>query len=211
VKTTAIILAGGKSSRMGTNKALLTLNGKTVIEGIAESLEKTADELLIVTNTPDDYKFLHLPMTEDKWKGMGPLAGIEAGLSASKTEHNLIVACDMPFISVDLGTYLLSCLEDYQAAVPEISGRLHPLFAAYRKDVKGAVTKALDENQLRIRHFLHSIHVKIVKNDLLESLGLPDEEIYFFNMNDRNEYEKAFTMSKRIGSEIDEVFSGENS
>ncbi|WP_394239345.1 molybdenum cofactor guanylyltransferase [Niallia oryzisoli] len=211
MKTTAIILAGGKSSRMGTNKALLTLNGKTVIEGIAESLEKTADELLIVTNTPDDYKFLHLPMTEDKWKGMGPLAGIEAGLSASKTEHNLIVACDMPFISVDLGTYLLSCLEDYQAAVPEISGRLHPLFAAYRKDVKGAVTKALDENQLRIRHFLHSIHVKIVKNDLLESLGLPDEEIYFFNMNDRNEYEKAFTMSKRIGSEIDEVFSGENS
>lgn len=197
MKTTAIILAGGKSSRMGTNKALLTLNGKTVIEGIAESLEKTADELLIVTNTPADYKFLHLPMTEDKWKGMGPLAGIEAGLSASKTEHNLIVACDMPFISVDLGTYLLSCLEDYQAAVPEISGRLHPLFAAYRKDVKGVVTKALEENQLRIRHFLHSIHVKIVKNDLLQSLGLPDEEIYFFNMNDRTEYEKALLCLKR--------------
>jgi len=201
VKTTAIILAGGQSSRMGTNKALLKLNGKTVIEGIAQSLEKVADEILIVTNTPADYEFLHLPMTEDNFKGMGPLAGIEAGLSASNTEYNLITACDMPFISVDLGNYLLSCLADYQAAVPEISGRLHPLFAAYRKDVNEAVIKSLEDNQLRIRHFLHSIHVKIVKNDLLESLGLPDEEIYFFNMNDRNEYEKAFTMFKKIGSE----------
>ncbi|WP_071393209.1 molybdenum cofactor guanylyltransferase [Bacillus tuaregi] len=200
MKTTAIILAGGKSSRMGTNKALLELNGKTVIEGIVESLHRVADELLLVTNTPSDYQFLHLPMTEDKWKGMGPLAGIEAGLSASKTEHNLIVACDMPFISVELGRYLLSCLEEYQAAVPEISGQLHPLFAAYRKDVCPVVKKSLEENQLRIRHFLHSIHVKIVKNDLLQSLGLQDEELYFFNMNDRDEYERAFTFIQQKSS-----------
>src|SRR3954447_5197806 len=121
VNTTAIILAGGKSSRMGTNKALLDLNGRMVIEGIVEKLEKTVDEIIIVTNTFADYEFLKLPMVEDKWKDMGPLAGIEAGLNASKTEHNLIVACDMPFISVELGKYLLSCLEEeYQVVVPEI-------------------------------------------------------------------------------------------
>ena len=138
-----IILAGGQSSRMGTNKALLQLNGKTVIEGMVEKLENIVDETIIVTNHLEDYEFLHLPMIEDKRKGKGPLAGIEAGLEATKTERNLIVACDMPFISVELGQYLLSCLEEYQAAVPEISGQLHPLFAAYRKDILEAVTQSL--------------------------------------------------------------------
>ncbi|MCQ6274537.1 molybdenum cofactor guanylyltransferase [Bacillus sp. V3B] len=199
MNTTAVILAGGKSSRMGTNKALLTIEGKTVIEGMVEKIEPIVDDMIIVTNTFEEYEFLQLPMIEDKWKGMGPLAGIEAGLSASKTDRNLIIACDMPFISTELGTYLLSCLEDYQAAVPEVSGQLHPLFASYRKEVHGAVTQSLEQNQLRIRHLLHSIHVKIVKEELLQSLGLPNEEIYFFNMNDRDEYQKAFNMSKDKG------------
>ena len=108
MKTTGIILAGGKSSRMGTNKALLTIDGKTVIERIVNQLEQIVDEIIVVTNPFHDYEFLQLPMVEDKWKGMGPLAGIEAGLNASTTERNLIVACDMPFISIELGKYLLS-------------------------------------------------------------------------------------------------------
>ncbi len=199
MNTTAIILAGGKSSRMGTNKALLQLNGKTVIEGIVEKLENIVDDIIIVTNTFEDYAFLHLPMVEDKRKNMGPLAGIEAGLAAAKTERNLIVACDMPFISVDLGKYLLSLLGEYQGAVPEISGQLHPLFAAYRKDVNEAVTQLLQENQLRIRHFLQHIHVKIVKKELLQSLEIENEELTFFNMNSPDEYHKAFNMFKDIG------------
>ena len=199
MNTTAIILAGGKSSRMGTNKALLQLNGKTVIEGIVEKLENIVDDIIIVTNTFEDYAFLHLPMVEDKRKNMGPLAGIEAGLAATKTERNLIVACDMPFISVELGQYLLSYLGEYQAAVPEISGQLHPLFAAYRKDVNEAVTQSLQENQLRIRHFLHHIHVKIVKKEQLQSLELENEELHFFNMNNPDEYRKASNVFKDIG------------
>ena len=196
--TTAIILAGGQSSRMGTNKALLQLNGKTVIEGMVEKLEKIVDDTIVVTNTFEDYAFLHLPMIEDRRKGKGPLAGMEAGLAATQTERNLIVACDMPFISVELGQYLLSCLGEYQAAVPEISGQLHPLFAAYRKDVNEAVTQSLEENQLRIRHLLHNIHVKIVKKELLQSLEIDHEELYFFNMNSPDEYHKASNMLKDI-------------
>jgi molybdenum cofactor guanylyltransferase len=196
--TTAIILAGGQSSRMGTNKALLQLKGKTVIEGMVEKLENIVDNTIIVTNTFEDYAFLHLPMIEDKRKGKGPLAGMEAGLAATQTERNLIVACDMPFISVELGKYLLSCLGEYQAAVPEISGQLHPLFAAYRKDVNEAVTQSLEEDQLRIRHFLHNIHVKIVSKELLQSLEIDHEELYFFNMNNPDEYHKASNMLKDI-------------
>ena len=199
MKTTGIILAGGKSSRMGTNKALLTIDGKTVIERIVNQLDQIVDEIIVVTNQFHDYEFLQLPMVEDKWKGMGPLAGIEAGLNASSTARNLVVACDMPFISIELGKYLLTQLDQYQAAVPEISGQLHPLFAAYRKDICEAVSKSLSENQLRIRQLLHTIHVKIIENELLDSLGISTEEIYFFNMNHREEYHKAINIIKEKG------------
>lgn len=177
------------------------LDGKTVIEGIVEQLTQITEHILIVTNTFSDYEFLQLPMTKDKRTEMGPLAGMEAGLMASKTEKNLIVACDMPFISKDLGKYLLSCLDDYQAAVPEISGQLHPLFAAYRKEVCKEITHSLDEKQLRIRHFLHSIHVKMVKQYVLETSGIPNADLYFFNMNNREEYHKATNMLKEKGGE----------
>ena len=199
MKTTGIILAGGKSSRMGTNKALLTIDGKTVIERIVNQLDQIVDEIIVVTNQFHDYKFLQLPMVEDKWKGMGPLAGIQAGLNASSTARNLVVACDMPFISIELGKYLLTQLDQYQAAVPEISGQLHPLFAAYRKDICEAVSKSLSENQLRMRQLLHTIHVKIIENELLDSLGISTEEIYFFNMNHREEYHKAINIIKEKG------------
>jgi molybdenum cofactor guanylyltransferase len=199
MKITGIILAGGKSSRMGTNKALLTIEGKTVIERIVDQLDQIVDEIIVVTNHFHDYEFLQLPMAEDKRKGMGPLAGIEAGLNASTTERNLVVACDMPFISIDLGKYLLTLLDQYQAAVPENSGQLHPLFAAYRKDVLEAVSKSLNENQLRIRQLLQTIHVKIIKSELLDSLAISTEEIYFFNMNHPNEYHEAINIIKEKG------------
>jgi molybdopterin-guanine dinucleotide biosynthesis protein A len=199
VKTTGIILAGGKSSRMGTNKALLDLNGRRVIEGIAERLRNITDEMVVVTNTLADYEFLQLPMVEDNWKGMGPLAGMEAGLTVSKTEYNLIVACDMPFISVELGQYLLTCLDESQAAVPVIDGTRHPLFAAYRREVLTEVRKSLEKNELRMGHLLQNVHVKIITEDLLVSLGLPNEEQYFFNMNNREQYQKAIKFINHKG------------
>src|SRR5690606_20588107 len=106
METTGIILAGGKSSRMGRNKALLDFHGQTVIETIANELQKIVNHLIIVTNNQEDYAFLQLPMVSDKWQGIGPLAGIHAGLSISKTEKNLVVACDMPFVSREIGSYL---------------------------------------------------------------------------------------------------------
>ena len=76
---------------------------------------------------------------------------------------------------------------------------MHPLFAAYRKDTLKAISKSLNENQLRIRQLLHTIHVKIIKNELLDSLGISTEEIYFFNMNHRDEYHKAINIIKEKG------------
>lgn len=194
MKTTGIILAGGKSSRMGTNKALLEINGKTVIENVVKELQRVVNHIIIVTNSFDEYEFLNLPMVRDEWIGMGPLAGIQAGLAASETERNLIVACDMPFISSQLGEILLQELNEFQAAVPEISGQLHPLFAAYRKEVQKEVKKSLELNQLRIRGIFRNIHVKIMNDTELRELGFQVKETDIFNMNHPDEYEQAKTM-----------------
>ena len=195
MRTTGIIMAGGKSSRMGGNKALLRIDGKTVIENIAETLEKTVTDIIIVTNKFEDYQFLGLPMVEDRWKEMGPLAGIHAGLSASSTDKNLVVACDMPFISSELGDILLGLLETFDAAVPNIAGQLHPLFAAYRKDIQEEINQAIQKQELRIRQFYKKIHTKIVTEDDLTKLQFDYQDHYLFNMNYPEEFEKALKLA----------------
>lgn len=191
--TTVIILAGGKSSRMGTNKALLKINGQTVIEQIVNECKKITENILIVTNQFSEYEFLNLPMVEDLQKGKGPLAGIQAGLTNSKTEKNFVVACDMPFVSAQIALQLLKDLNEYDAVLPEINNQLHPLFAAYRKNCLEAVNRSLENGQLRITHFLDQVSVKInTEKDLPSYLSNA-----FFNMNNPKEYEKAIQMTKK--------------
>lgn len=188
---TGIILAGGSSSRMGTNKALLKLGNQTVIEKVIEEMRPITAELIVVTNTFEDYEFLGLPLVADLRKGLGPLAGLEAGLLASSNERNMVVACDMPFISQSLAKLLLDQLADYDAAVPNVEGRLHPLFAAYRKSCLTEIQESLDENQLRMRAFFDRILLKVVNEPLnqMDSMSL-------FNMNEPQEYEKAVQYDK---------------
>jgi molybdenum cofactor guanylyltransferase len=190
-KTTGIILAGGRSSRMGTNKALLKLSEKTVIEKISEELREVVSDILIVTNTFEDYQFLGLPMIEDQWKGMGPLAGIHAGLNSSNTEKNLITACDMPFISSELGNILLHLLDKYDVVVPKISGQIHPLFAAYRKDVHTEIEKSLQKQELRMSAFLKRMNTKIMSEEDLSEHNFSYLDQHFFNMNHPDEFEIA--------------------
>lgn len=195
MEATGIILAGGKSSRMGKNKALLEIKGKTVIENVVAELQPAVNNIIIVTNSFEEYRFLGLPMVEDLWKGKGPLAGIQAGLEASTTEKNLVVACDMPFISAKLGTVLLNQLAHYQVAVPEISDQLHPLFAAYRKEISGEIERALEEDQLRIRGIFRNLQVKKMDQVELSKFGISMNDSDLFNMNHPEEYEQARNMS----------------
>jgi len=191
MKTTGIIMAGGKSSRMGTNKALLKIDGKTVIERIADELQKCVDEIIVVTNHFDDYRFLGYPMVEDIYKEMGPMGGIHAGLLASTTEKNLVVACDMPFISADLGRFLLTQLDNYQVVVPEIEDQFHPLFAGYKKELAPIIEEALKENQLRIRYFFKQLKTKTIylEDITKENITFNHENVY--NMNYPDDYEQA--------------------
>lgn len=199
MEETVIILAGGRSSRMGENKALLKLeNEVTVIETILDQLKKVTDHFLIVTNSFSEYEFLKVPMIEDTWKNIGPLGGIHAGLSHSKTNNNLIVACDMPFVSGKLGKVLLQRLQGkkVQAVVPEINNQIHPLFASYRKDAADLIENLVKTQSFRLIDYLHSIQAEILSERELEKLDIQLEEKMFFNMNNPLEYQRALEINK---------------
>ncbi|OIK12512.1 molybdenum cofactor guanylyltransferase [Bacillus sp. MUM 13] len=197
-ETTAILLAGGKSSRMGVNKALLSMSHGVNIAAIAGELEKEAGGALLITNTPESYKFLGLPMIADRYKDSGPLGGIHAGLCASKTDINLIAACDMPFIKAEAAREIVMHIGEYDAAVPEIHGQMHPLFAVYRKSCLPVLQACLDEGQLRVRQFLNGVRVKVLKETDFKLFHQQPEFFphIFYNMNDREEYEKAKKMER---------------
>ena len=99
---TGVILAGGKSSRFGSNKALAIVDGKPLIQHVADLISSLFAECLLVTNTPAEYEFLSLPMTHDRYRDSGPLAGIHAALLKIRTPRAFVVACDMPNLSQEL-------------------------------------------------------------------------------------------------------------
>jgi molybdopterin-guanine dinucleotide biosynthesis protein A len=186
-----IILAGGKSSRMGTNKALLKISEKTNIERMVVQLKKLFDEIILVTNDPETYGFLNVKVTTDHYPDKGPLAGLHAGLSASRFEKNVIVACDLPFISSEFARDLVNRIGNYDAVIPVINGRQHPLFSVFKKKNIERIAESIENGQLRMRGLLDQLHVLYLTEKDLTDYSKESLERIFFNMNHPNEYEDA--------------------
>lgn len=130
-------------------------------------------------------------MVSDQYPGQGPLAGIHAGLLSSPCELNFVVACDMPFVSVDLAEILVKKCGDYDAVIPVINGVQHPLFAVFQKRVTDVVAQSIEAGRLRMKHLLDSLNVRYVTEKDLQACSSIDIERVFFNMNHPNEYEDA--------------------
>ena len=192
-----IILAGGKSSRMGQNKALLPINGLANIERIKNQLASTFENIILVTNDKEKYRFLNIPTVSDNYENKGPLAGIEAGLLASNNDVNIVVACDMPFISMSLARLLVEQSVGYDAVVPLINGKQHPLFAVYKKSVLAELVGCLHTNQLRVIHLLERIKVNYVSEEKLLNKEIDNIDQIFYNMNHPSEYEEAKKLAEK--------------
>ena len=184
---TAVILAGGKSSRMGSNKAFLKLKGKTFIERQIELLMEMFDEIFISANTPSEYESLNLPVFKDIYPEKGPLGGIYTSLVNSGSASTFMLACDMPFVESGLIKHLKGFTKEYDVVVPKSERGLEPLHAFYSKNCIDPIKRELDADNLRIISFFPHVKVKIVE---LESLTSPDSfKNSIKNLNTRNEYE----------------------
>lgn len=187
---TAIILAGGKSRRMGFNKALLLYDKKTFIEHQIARLKTIFDEIIISANDTGTYAHLNLPIVSDIMPEKGPLGGICAGLMRSSSQHAFVVACDMPFVHEKAILYLKEQIDDYDVVVPETSRGLEPLHAFYSRNCIQPIRRCLDEGKLRIIDFFAEVKVKIVLEQELK--GLDGSTQSLANLNTPEEYKKYF-------------------
>lgn len=182
----AYILAGGKSSRMGTDKGLILFHGKPLIERIIYELNPLFERIVIVSNNPV-YKKFDIEVIKDLIQDAGPAGGIHAAFCHSQTEKIFIVSCDMPFISAEAVQYILERSGDGQISVPFYEGSIQPLFGVYAVDCLQQWENliALGMNKLRqmITYFDLS-KIDVDENRLFS-------EILFMNVNDKKDLTKA--------------------
>ncbi len=162
---TGVILAGGSSTRMGSNKALLPYQGGTFIESIHRRMAAIFRDVVVVTNTPDLYRFMPCPMVADVIPGLGGLSGIHAALLHAGSGHVFVVACDMPSVSGDLVRCMVALREGYDAVIPESATGLEPLCAVYGKGALPAIEEALRSGCGKVVSILSNVRVKTLSRD----------------------------------------------
>jgi molybdopterin-guanine dinucleotide biosynthesis protein A len=176
-----VILAGGKSSRFGSNKALALYQGRPLIAHAATVMAEIFTEKLLVTNTPEAYAFLGWPMTGDLVANAGPLAGIQAALNKIQAERAFIVACDMPRLDAAVITRICRCPGDWDVVMPELPGGGEPLHAVYHRRILPAIDAALARGEGKISRLLAALRVRTMS---AAELGLADDRpVPFANIN----------------------------
>lgn len=187
-----IVLAGGKSTRMGTNKALLPLGKETMLATVVAALRPLFSDIIVVTNTPELYRDLKARLVPDVIPGRGPLSGFHAGLLASTYRYNFIVACDMPFLQPSFIMYLLEQAPGYDVVVPRRGEYLQPLHAVYSRHCLKAIEDCLIEGKYKAFAFYPRVKVRYVDVDRL--VGSNDPEKIFFNINTPDDLARARRM-----------------
>lgn len=197
---TAIILAGGKSSRMGFDKQFLKLRDKYVIEIIAEKLEKVFSEIIIVTGRPEEYAKYGFKLVEDEVRNFGPLAGIHVGLKNSGSIYNYVVACDMPFINLKYIRYMMQLIEESDGCVDGVITKLgdwiEPFNAFYSQNLIGRIEESMKNGKRQINLMLQDSNVLYVSEAKAREFS-PDWEM-FTNINTFKDYE---SLMKRLSKE----------
>jgi molybdopterin-guanine dinucleotide biosynthesis protein A len=186
------IQAGGESRRMGRDKGLMPFLGRPLIQRVLERLTPIADEILVTTNTPDDYRFLGIPLFRDLKPGRGALGGLHTALSSAACEAVAVVACDMPFASAALieAASRMLVQEGADVVIPDSGDGLEPLHAVYRRvTCLPAIESAIEVDQWRLISWFPKVKVHILQPDeikLHDPLGLA-----FWNLNTPEEFTEA--------------------
>jgi molybdopterin-guanine dinucleotide biosynthesis protein A len=174
----AFILAGGKSSRMGTDKGLIEFRGEKMIRRTMDVFKGLFKEIIIVTNLPLDYLDQDASVVTDIFPGKGPIGGIHTGLFFSSNEHAFFAACDMPFFNTEFISYMLSRIGKYDIVVPETEKGFQPLHAIYSRKCLNRIKTLIREDRLKATGFYKGFR----------TLAIPPNDIARFNPEGRMFY-----------------------
>lgn len=160
-RLTGIILSGGKSSRMGSEKGLILFKGKPMIEYSVSILTQLCDEIIICANN-SNYDYLGFKVVSDIITDCGPLGGLYTGLSESNSQYNLIAPCDVPFITKDLYILLLQNIANNNAVIPSYNNEIHPLCGIYSLKCISVLQSLISEKKFKMLRVVDELGAKIV-------------------------------------------------
>jgi molybdopterin-guanine dinucleotide biosynthesis protein A len=196
---TIIILAGGKSLRLGRSKALQIIEGKTLIQWMIDRLTTLSTEIIIATAHGEAIpcsSAVKMKTVADTYPGKGPLVGIYSGLIASSTSRAIVVGCDTPFLSVGLLEYMTQICSTFDVVVPRINNKLEPLCAVYSKHCASSIQSLLEQDELRIRKLFSMVKVKYIEEDEINRFD--PEHLSFFNINSQADLERAREIAANV-------------
>jgi molybdopterin-guanine dinucleotide biosynthesis protein A len=181
-----IILAGGKSTRLGRNKVVEKIGNHSLIERVVTRLSSLKTDLIIVaakeSSIPQLINYPGLKRINDIYPGRGSLGGVYTGLIVSETLFNLVVACDMPFLNLDLLRYMISLAEGYDVVIPKTKNDiLEPLHAVYSKNCISAIDMLIERDRFSILELFPLVKVRYLEKAEVERFD--PEHLSFFNIN----------------------------
>jgi molybdenum cofactor guanylyltransferase len=187
VEITGIVLAGGKSSRMGTNKSLLVWKGKTLVEHAIDSLKPFCSKV-VISSSKQLYDFTGCETWPDLIPQQAPMIGIYSSLKHTDTEINLILSCDMPLVSIDLLKYLLDNSNGYKITIPvNENDMLEPLCGIYSRTILPEMEKHILRKNFRLHEFIETCSPQLLT--INKELPFYKEDL-FMNINTHAEYNK---------------------
>ena len=183
MQATGIILAGGKSSRMGEDKGLVLLNGKPMIQYVIEALKEVVSDIIIISNNASYNKF-RVPVYADLIKDKGPVGGIYTGLYHSTTELNFCISCDVPMISSDFILWLLKRSGNASITLPMYKDKIHQMIGVYSKQVLSNFKESTEKEHLKLSQVNKDMACEIID---IEKEYANFDELIFSNINTKNE------------------------
>ena len=193
MKTGCIILAGGKGRRFGRDKAWVELGGQSLLQRAVSNLEFVSDEIIVVKAQQQKLPLISarvkLRVVTDAVSGKGPLAGIYTGLANSAFLYNLVVACDMPFISQALVKYMIKAVPGYDVTIPRLGEWLEPLQAVYSRGCIAEIKKLLAADELKIDRLFGRVGTRYIESAEIERFD--PQHLSFLNINTPDDLVKA--------------------
>jgi molybdenum cofactor guanylyltransferase len=195
-RATAIVLAGGRSSRMGTPKALLLFDNEPLIVHIVSALRRLFADVVVVTAPGQHLPPMPVTLVSDEVSYQGPVGGLYYGLTAAAGDAAFVTSCDAVFLNLDLIAHLLSQLPEHDVVVPHWEGRFQPMHAVYRRSVLPLLAGQLARGELRPVHLFDKVRLRRIDED--EIRRFDPEGASFFNMNTPEDYAEALKRWRQL-------------
>lgn len=189
----SIVLAGGRSTRLGQDKVSLVIGGEGLLQRTISHLKQLNQEIILVLaqgqSLPEFDNSTDVRLAMDVELGNGPLVGVYSGLKASNDDYNIVVACDMPFLNIELLRYMIGLVPGFDIVIPRVGDKVEPLHAVYSRSCLDIIEGMISEGNLKVSNLLELVKVRYVEGDELDKFD-PDHQSWF-NINMPADLKKA--------------------